>query len=98
MITYEMIKQAQEQIISAWGIDKGSEIIALCHKQTRFNGNSKHFLGYCTACGGDWGQMLLTGIQKLYPMVYEAIPDKMGLYPFTTLCATLLLCGVDTSE
>ena len=59
---------------------------------------SKQFIDNCTACGGNWGGMLLTGINKLWPNVWEAIPDEMGLQAWGCLCSVLVLCGVETSE
>lgn len=53
------------------------------------------FLKHCTACGGDWGQMLLTGIKALWPTVYDAIPDDMGVNAFSALIHVLVLCDVE---
>ena len=50
------------------------------------------------ACGGDWGAMLLTGIKRLFPQVWDAIPNEMGVYAFIVLLNVLILRGVDTSE
>ena len=97
MITYEMIQQAQEQLISHWG-DAGKRVIEVTAKGSAFDGKSKEFLDHCIACGGNWGGMLLTGIRKLYPAVWDAIPDDMGISPFACICPVLILCGVDTSE
>jgi len=97
MITYEFIKEAQEFLIDCWG-DDGKNVIVECSKVTPFNDVFKKFLNHCTCCGGDWGAMLLTGINKLYPNVWEAIPDEMGCMAFACLLHTLILCGVDTSE
>lgn len=97
MITYEMIKDAQEKIIAGWG-EQGIKIVELCATITPFNGNCKAFLEHCTACGGNWGGMLLTGIRELYPKVWDAIPDDMGTQAWGCICSTLILCGVDTSE
>ena len=52
------------------------------------------FLKHCTACGGDWGQMLLTGIKALWPSVYDTIPDNMGVNAFTAILNVLVLCDV----
>lgn len=57
-----------------------------------------YFLNACTACGGNWGGMLLTGISRLYPALWEAIPEDMGIHAFTTICNLLIILGVDTSE
>ena len=98
MITYEMIKDAQAAIIQNWGEDIGGNVIAECAKVTPFNGNFKSFLTHCTCCGGNWGGMLLTGIGELFPNVWEAIPENMGVCAWLCIISTLILCGVDTSE
>ena len=59
------------------------------------NMSFKDFLNECSCCGGNWGGMLLTGIHELYPEVWDAIPDKMGVFAFRDICATLILLGVD---
>ena len=97
MINYEMIQTAQAQLITSQG-DDGQRVIEEAAKVNPFNGNSKQFLKHCTACGGNWGGMLLTGIHKLYPAVWEAIPDDMGVFAWACICSVLILCGVDTSE
>lgn len=53
------------------------------------------FLTHCTACGGNWGGMLLTGIKKLWPAVWDAIPEDMGCHAFAGILCTLELCGVN---
>lgn len=97
MITYEMILDAQSQIIEEWG-EAGKRVIEETAKIIPFGGNSKQFLDHCTACGGNWGGMLLSGIRKLYPAVWDAIPDDMGAFAWACICSVLILCGVDTSE
>lgn len=97
MITYEMISNAQEQIISEWG-NRGKLVIEECNRIKPFNGSSSEFLDHCVACGGNWGGMLLTGIRKLYPAVWGAIPNDMGSSAWACICSVLILCGVDTSE
>ena len=97
MITLKMIQDAQNQIVNSWGKD-GEKVIEECAKVTPFNNGSKAFLEYCLACGGNWGGMLLSGIQELYPEVWDAIPDDLDVYAFGNICSVLILCGVDTTE
>lgn len=52
------------------------------------------FLDHCTAHGGNWGGMLLSGLKKLRPEVWNAIPDKMGPFSWALICDTIKLCGV----
>lgn len=56
------------------------------------------FLDHCTVCGGNWSGMLLTGIRRLWPEVWDVIPDNMGRNSYITLCNLLILLGVDISE
>jgi hypothetical protein len=97
MITNEAIVKAKECLIEYWGED-GKKVIAECAKVTPFNGRSKDFLDYCTACGGNWCVMILTGINKLFPSVWEAIPNGMGIFAWVCLHSVLILCGVDCSD
>jgi hypothetical protein len=96
MITYEMIINAQETVVDYWGED-GKKVIEECARVTPFNGDVKTFLDHCTCNGGNWGGMFLSGIKKLYPNVWEAVPDDMGVFAWNGICNTLILCGVDTS-
>lgn len=34
------------------------------------------FKNDCTACGGNWTAMVLTGIHKRWPEYYESMPDR----------------------
>ena len=95
MITYDMIMDAQETLVNNWK-DDGKKVIEICHTINPFNKSIDDFLNHCTACGGNWGGMLLTGIKKLYPDVYDAIPDDMGINVWICIISTLILCGVDT--
>lgn len=97
MITYKMIAEAHKQLIEAWGKD-GEKVIEICAHETPLNMTSKEFLSHCTACGGNWGGMMLTGIKELRPAVWDAIPDDLGMYAWVCICSVLVLCGVDTSE
>jgi hypothetical protein len=95
MITYQNLKEAQEELVNAWG-DDGKEVIRMCWVN-RHSMPMKEFLSHCTACGGDWGAMLLTGIRRLSQEVYDAIPNDMGVHAFISLLHVLMLMGVDTS-
>lgn len=97
MITYQMITEAQNDLVTAWG-EAGKRVIEVCAKNSPLNMGAAEFLTHCVACGGNWGGMLLTGIRELRPEVWEAIPDDMGVFAWQGICSTLILCGVDTSE
>lgn len=81
----------QEFISKHWGED----ILMVIDKQETSPMTMKDFLSHCTACGGNWGGMLLTGIKELWPAVWDAIPDNMGHHSFICLCITLTLLGVE---
>ena len=97
MINYKDIIDAQELLVTYWGTS-GEKVIAETVRAERKPMTSRQFIDNCTACGGNWGGMLLTGIHKLWPDVWEAIPDDMGIQAWGSLCSVLMLCGVDTSE
>lgn len=62
----------------------------------------KEFLSNCTACGGNWGAMLLTGIKCVFPEQYTEVEEHYnsmdfssgGIKPFVYLCEWLEEHGV----
>lgn len=42
------------------------------------------FMNHCTACGGNWTAMLMTGIKEVAPEVYDQMPDRN--YEFDEVC------------
>ena len=96
-ISQDDLDEAKDYLHSNWGED-GDKVVEACSKVKPFNGNASEFLDHCTAHGGNWGGMLLSGVKKLYPEVYEAIPAKMGKSAWQCICYVLMLCGVDTSD
>lgn len=97
MYTYEDIKESQNTLIENWG-EAGEKIVAECWRQRHFDGHFKKFLSFCTACGGNWGGMLLSGIKELYEEIYNLIPDNMGNKAMSCVLAILVLLNVDCSE
>ena len=97
MIKYDYIIEAQNYLVENWGED-GKKVIETCFRMAPFNDSFDSFLNHCTAYGGNWGGMLLTGIKKLYPEVWEVIPNDMGINVWPCLLYTLLLLGVDTTN
>ena len=86
--------EALDTVRNEWG----DEVVVYACMAQKTKMSFKDFLDLCTACGGNWGGMLLTGIDKLWPDVWCAIPERMGVHAFTTICNLLILLGVDTSE
>ena len=74
----------------------GGNVLAVISRQNKVTMTMKEFLDHCTACGGNWGGMLLTGIKTLWPEVWEAIPDDMGMFAWRCLCDTLTMLGVQS--
>lgn len=85
-----------ETLILLWK-EQGLAVVDECetYKATHEPMEIKQFLNHCTACGGDWGAMLLTGIREIAPAVWNAIPDDMGLYAFCGICETLNCMGIE---
>lgn len=84
-------------ILGMWG-EQGITVLEEIKASEPYTFGFKEFLKHCMACGGNWGGMLLSGIQELYPNVYEAIPNEMGCFAFTGITCVLNLLGIDTSD
>lgn len=97
MITLSKIKDAQSYIILFWKED-GEKVIEACKKITPFNGGFRSFIKYCSDNTDDLTDKLLSGIQRLFPEVRNAIPKDLGLTPFICVYTLLTLCGVDTGD
>lgn len=98
MNSYEVIKEAQDILVEYWGND-GKRVIEECARVTPFNGSVKNFLEHCICYGGNWTRILLSGIETLFPSVYDAIPNYMSSNTaYFCICAVILLCGVDHNE
>lgn len=88
-----------EYVLATWGIDGYALLSYIDSTKTNYKKmNFKNFLSYCSPCGGDWGQMVLTGIKRLYPTIYEMIPEDMGIFAFTSLIELLNVLNIDTYE
>ena len=104
MITADDIRQAEQHILDEWGAEVGGKVVneaCFIRHTAPFGGGTKEFLDHCVCCGGNWGAMFLSGIEKLYPCVYKAIPDDMGATgneAFINIIYVMMLCGVDTSR
>ena len=88
-IVYYMSLLAKE-----WGRN-GEKVVAECFKADTKEMSCDEFLYHCSACGGNWGGMLLTGVKRLYPEVWNAIPDDMGHNAWSCIIATLKLLKID---
>lgn len=88
------MNESRDFIMENWGKNV-LEVIDSCEP---LNITFSQFLDHCVACGGNWGGMLLSGLRKLRPEIWEAIPDDMGLYAWRCICETLVLAGVIMEE
>lgn len=85
---------AESIILTHWGED-GEQVVNACKSCTTIPMSFDEFLTHCTACGGNWGGMLLTGIHALYPTVWDAIPVDMGCFAWTCITSVLELLGIE---
>lgn len=72
------------------------ELLFECGRSFAFR-TTKMFMESCTACGGDWGAMLYSGLRELYPHVYRIIPETPttdGTVNFAFVATVIRLCGV----
>ena len=86
-----------QTLIKYWGERTAIDIALVAH-DNYFKISVDEFLDYCTACGGNWGGMLLNGIKVLWPEVWDLIPEHMGTHAFECIVSVMNLCGVDTAE
>lgn len=95
-IPYNWIKEAMDLLVEDWG-ENGKKIIELTfsNEEYRLNMTGQEFLQHCTACGGNWGGMLLTGIKELAPAIYDTIPENMGCRAWVCIISTLRLMKVE---
>jgi len=84
-----------DTIRERWGDAVAEEIIKAKCKPMSFN---DYLSNHCIACGGDWGKLLLSGVHELYPEVWNAIPDDMGINCFSTITLLLNCLGVELPE
>lgn len=99
MTIYTKIEEAKDSILESWGAN-GVAVVTASRREKK-EMTFDEFLKYCTACGGNWGGLLLTGIKELFPETYKAIPEHMassGMKAFALLIDTLTLCGVQFEE
>ena len=89
-MTGERIIELTNMLMKDWG----EKIVTEIFSAPKIHMTQEEFLNNCIACGGNWGGMLLTGINKFWPSVYDAIPDNMGVMAWRNLCATIELLGV----
>jgi hypothetical protein len=91
---YTDIVYCMSLLTKEWGKD-GEMVVAECFKANTIEMSPLEFLKHCSACGGNWGGMILTGVKRLYPKVWDAIPDDMGHNAWSCIIATLKLLKID---
>ena len=86
-------KELREYLIEEWG-EAGERVLAEVDKIDKVEMTFDDFLGYCFARGGNWSAMFLSGIKKLWPQIWDAIPENMGHHFWVCLSVLIKLCGV----
>lgn len=97
MTQKEVITKAIETLYEDWGED-GKAVVAACIIVDPIRMSFDEFLKECVACGGDWGAMLLSGVKRLRPEVWDAIPNNMGHNAWIDICCVLSLLNVSTEN
>ena len=82
-----------EVIVALWKED-GIKVLETISAQQVTPMTNDEFMSHCTACGGDWGAMLLSGVKDLYPAVYNTKPEDMGCFAFRCICEVLELLQI----
>jgi hypothetical protein len=100
-MTASEITEIYNDIINFWGEEVGNNVIVAIHEAPKYRGSGrlpwKEFLDYCTACGGNWVGLIISGLRKIAPEVFDALPDNLGnpTKAFATICNIVYLLGVD---
>lgn len=94
MITYDDIISAQNALVDHWGED-GKKVIEACFNANATKMTNNEFLDHCSACGGNWGGMFLSGIKRLYPNVWDAIPNNMGSHAIICIFSVMTLLKIE---
>ena len=80
-------------VLVAWG-ESGNDIV-----NAAFNDHLKitfsDFMCECSGCNGNWVDIIISGIDKLYPEVYSTLPENLGPDALEILTKVLILCGVE---
>lgn len=98
--TGKRVSEVINSFYEYWTIDEAEKVIELCLNNP-VNILMREFLEYCTACGGNWGGMLLSGIERLRPEVYKAIPNEIassGGEAFALICNVIYLLRIGDEE
>ena len=97
--TYEQLStlSPREYLQAVWQED-GTKVLEAIDSVTLTPMTMKDFLDHCTTYGGNWGAMLLSGIKKLYPTVWDAIPDDMGAFSWEAICTLCIVLQITTKE
>ena len=59
--------------------------------------SGKEFLNNCVACGGNLAAMIMSGIHRCFPELYESMPDDK-VYDLSELMQITEDCGVNWEE
>ncbi len=95
MITAKDIREAKRDLLHIWG-DQGIKVIMECGKAPSLNMTYDEFYTHCISISKYWDpKIILSGIKDLRPEVYALIPKDLGVQPYLTLGAILVLCGVN---
>lgn len=101
MLTATELKNCRINLHTAWGEAADRICMYVDGYNINLHMTTGEFLNHCTACGGNWGAMFLTGIKALCPEIYYMIPQTMGKTgndAFCNLCDLIAIMGVHTDE
>lgn len=87
----------EDMIRDDWG-ECAEAIIEACNRAEPASADFEAFIEECVDCGDAWGLTLLTGISKLFPEVYFAMPGYLGKETWGGLLPILALCGLEPEK
>ena len=85
-------KCIEDTLNSRWGED----FVKVVQRAEPLNMTVREFFDECLACGGNWSSSWLSGVKRLRPEVWDAIPSNMGKNSWETIMLLLTYLGVRT--
>ena len=94
MVKNERVEAARRVLIDDWR-ESGERVAEAAARAKSYNDSFEKFWREdCNSRGGSIEQIMLSGIRALWPEVYAAMPEDLGLFAYARICSVLVLCGV----
>lgn len=87
----------EETLLALWGLD-GYAILKYVESIDLKKYDLETFLTQDCISTSDFGQLILSGLKKVFPTVYRMIPEDMSVFAFVALYELLYILNVRKKE